>query len=192
MGGFDYVISLIFVISIVIGIWRGFVKEALSIAAWIMAFWLGNAFCHEAGDFLNQYISIPTETFRIWAGFVLVFVATLLAFGLFSAIVSKLLLHGPVKTLDRFLGIGFGALRAAAIVVFLMLLARGFGLDQSEWWTKSQFIPHFVPTMEWVHDLLPEGLQRDEGLDASPVEETVGELIKQQLPDELVQPAETE
>ena len=190
MSGFDLVIALIVVISVVVGIWRGFIKEAFSIASWVLAFWLGNAFCHEAGEFLASYISIPTETFRVWAGFVLVFIATLLAFGLLSVILSKLLLHGPIKTLDRVLGVGFGALRAAAIVVALLLVFRGFGLDQSAWWANSQFIPKFIPAADWVEDLLPQSLQRDETNSPSIESDVLKGVIEQNLPPELTEPAQ--
>ena len=124
MGGFDWIIALVFVVSVVVGMWRGFVKEALSLASWIMAFWLAIAFCHEAGDLLGQYVNIPTETFRVWAGFALVFVSTLFAFAMLSMFLTKVFLHGPVKSLDRILGIGFGGLRAAAVIVLLMWVVR--------------------------------------------------------------------
>ena len=69
MSGFDWIIAAIFLISILVGILRGFVKEILSLTSWILAFWLGNRFCHEAGEFLSGFINIPAEAFRIGAGF---------------------------------------------------------------------------------------------------------------------------
>lgn len=189
MGGFDLVILLIVVISIVVGVWRGFVKEALSIASWIMAFWLGNAFRHEAGEFLMGYINIPTETFRIWAGFSLVFIATLFAFGILSWVITKLVLHGPIKTQDRALGFAFGVLRGGVIVVVILLVVRGFGMDQSAWWQNSALIPQFLPLADWAEaNILPASLQRDDVVDPNLGNELLKGVIEQNLPAELTEP----
>ena len=191
MSGFDLVIIVIFVISVVVAFWRGFVKEAFSIGSWIVAFWLGNAFCNEAGEFIGQYINIPTETFRIWIGFAAVFVLTLMAAGLLNMVVSKLFLHGPIKTLDRFLGVVFGGVRAAAIVIVIMLVARGFGLDQSAWWQNSTYLPKFLPAADFIHDeIMPESLKRDSIEENSIQQQVIDGVIKPQLPTEVTEPAE--
>jgi len=64
MSGFDWIIAAIFLVSILVGIMRGFIKESLSIISWIVAIWLAFTFCAHAGDFLNQYINIPNLKFR--------------------------------------------------------------------------------------------------------------------------------
>jgi len=186
MGGFDWIIALVFVISIVVGMWRGFVKEALSLASWIMAFWLAIAFCHEAGEFLSHYINIPTETFRVWAGFALVFVSTLFAFAMLSMFLTKVFLHGPVKSLDRILGIGFGGLRAAAVVVLLMWVVRAMGMDEGEWWNNSSLLSRFEPALEFFEQQLPESLQRDAGADPSAETELLKAVIKENLPEDVL------
>ena len=193
MSGFDLIIVAIFIISVIVAFWRGFIKEAFSIGSWILAFWFGNAFCHEAGELIGGYVNIPTETFRTWIGFTAVFIGTLMAFGLLSVAVTKLLLHGPIKTLDRFLGLAFGALRAAAIVVAIMLVARGFGLDQSAWWQNSNYLPKFLPVADFIHDeILPASLQRDTTDDNQLQQQVIDGVIKQQLPEEITEPAEGE
>ncbi|MEO0369224.1 MAG: CvpA family protein, partial [Pseudomonadota bacterium] len=190
MSGFDWVIALIFVVSVIVGIWRGFIKEALSLSSWILAFWFGNAFCREAGDFLAQYVNIPTETFRIWAGFTLVFLLTLFIFAILTFIVTKLFLHGPVKSLDRILGIGFGGLRAVAIVVLILWGVRGFGMNESAWWANSQYIPHFIPVVDYVESLMPESFQRDEAKEEESLQSQVLKgVIEQNLPPEITEPA---
>ncbi len=186
MGGFDWIIALVFVVSVVVGMWRGFVKEALSLASWIMAFWLAIAFCHEAGDLLGQYVNIPTETFRVWAGFALVFVSTLFAFAMLSMFLTKVFLHGPVKSLDRILGIGFGGLRAAAVVVLLMWVVRAMGMDEGDWWNNSSFLPRFEPALDFFEQQLPESLQRDAGADPLAETELLKGVIKENLPADVL------
>lgn len=159
MGGFDWIVAAIFLISILVGIFRGFVKEALSLTSWVVSIWLAFTFCAEAGEFINQYIHIPTPRFREWAGFALVFIASLFIFALLSYAVTKLFVRGPIKGVDRVLGLGFGAIRAAAIVVALLVVARGFGMETSDWWQNSKHLNKFEPFMDYVEGLFPEKWQ---------------------------------
>lgn len=159
MSGFDLVIAVVFLVSILVGVIRGFVKEALSIASWILAIWLGLTYCSEAGEFIGRYVSIPAQGFRTGAGFALVFIGTLFLFSLISFIISKLLVNGPIKGTDRVLGIGFGAARAAAILVAVILVARGMGMENSEWWQNSRYLAYLEPAADYVELHLPEQLQ---------------------------------
>ena len=159
MSGFDWIIAAIFLISIVVGILRGFIKEILSLTSWVLAFWLGNRFCHEAGEFLANYIDIPADAFRVAAGFALVFIGTLFLFAIISYVISKVFMHGAIKGTDRVLGIVSGALRAGAIVIAIILAARGLGMENSQWWAKSQLLPHFMPAANYIEPLLPKTLQ---------------------------------
>ena len=161
MSGFDWIIAAVFLVSILVGIMRGFIKEALSIVSWVVAVWLAISFCVEAGDFIGQYIEIPNLKFREWAGFALVFIVTLFLFALLSYAIIKLLVHGPIKGTDRVLGIGFGAVRAAAIIVAVLIVTRGFGMENSDWWKNSNHLSKFLPVADYVENLLPKDLQRD-------------------------------
>jgi len=160
MGGFDWVIAAIFLVSVLVGVFRGFIKEALSLTSWVVSVWLAFTFCAEAGEFISQTIyHIPTPKFREWAGFALVFIGSLFLFAVASFAITKLFVRGPIKGVDRVLGIGFGAIRAAAIVVALLVVARGFGMETSDWWKSSQFLPKFQPFMNYVEGLFPETWQ---------------------------------
>lgn len=181
MSGFDWIIAVIFLLSIIVGIMRGFIREALSIASWILAFWLANTFCVQAGDTIGQYIDIPAQAFRTSVGFASIFIGTLLLFSIISFVISKLIVRGAVKGTDRVLGILFGVARAIAIVVVIMLVARGMGMENNDWWQKSNYLGYFESTADYVEQLLPEQLQSkvDEAaeiLDADKID-AIGTLI---------------
>ncbi|RBP50973.1 CvpA family protein [Arenicella xantha] len=156
MGGFDWIIAAIFLVSIIVGLMRGFAKEALSIASWMVSIWLAFTFCTEAGEFINQYIRIPNPSFRDWAGFALIFIGGLIIFALISYAIVKLLIRGPIKGVDRILGLGFGAIRAAAIMVAVVIVGRGAALEEREWWKNSSQIGYFESMADSVEHLLPE------------------------------------
>lgn len=161
MAGFDWVIAAVILVSIIISVFRGFIKEALSLISWLLAIWLGITFCVDVGDLIHQYIEIPTPKFREWAGFAAIFIGTLFLFSLLSYLVSKFLVKGPVKGVDRALGVGFGFLRGVAVVVALLMVVRALGMENSQWWQNSKHITHFEPIMNVVEKMLPNSLQRD-------------------------------
>lgn len=159
MGVFDLILAVIFLISILVGVMRGFIREALSIASWILAIWLGITFCDPAGEFIARYFSIPADGFRSAAGFALVFIGTLFGFSIISYVISKLLVKGAIKGTDRILGIGFGVLRAGAIVIAVFLVGRGMGMENSDWWQNSKYLGYFEPMANYVETMLPSNLQ---------------------------------
>jgi len=188
MAGFDWIIAAILLLSIIISIFRGFVKEALSLISWILAIWLGIAFCVQAGELIHQYIQIPTPKLREWTGFAAVFIATLFAFSLLSYFVTKFLVRGPIKGVDRVLGVGFGFLRGVAIVVALLMVVRAFGFENAEWWQNSKHISKFEPIMDLVEEMLPESLKREEVEEGS-LESEVQQKIIENIIDSVPPPS---
>ena len=178
MTGFDWVIIIILVISTVLGVIRGFVREALSILSWIVALWLASTFCAQAGEYITQFVAIPAPAFRVAAGFAAIFVITLFVFSLVSYLLTKLLVRDGVKGTDRVLGLGFGFLRAVAIVALLMVAIKGLGLNNSDWWNKSQLISHFQPVAGYLESVLPEEWRSDVSSESSIVPDSE-EVLKQ-------------
>ena len=179
MMGFDWVILAVFIVSTLVGMMRGFVKEALSITSWIVSIWLAITYSSAAGDFIASYVSIPASIFRTTAGFVLIFVGTLFVFSLANYLISKVLVRGPIKSTDRVLGLGFGALRAAAVVVLILIIARGMGMESSDWWQNSKYLSYFEPTANYVESLLPSQMQSDD----QNIEQTTEQAVQQNSAD---------
>ena len=180
MGGFDWIIAAVLLVSVLVGVMRGFLKEALSLISWIMAVWLATTFSVEAGELVNQFIHIPNPKFRMTAGFALIFIGTLFAFAVISYLLIKIFLRGPIKGVDRVLGIGFGALRGAAIVVAVLIVARAAGFEDSEWWQNSAHIAKFEPFMEYAESLMPEDWRTELESEQTLQERAVDEVIKAQ------------
>jgi len=176
MTGIDLVIAIVLAVSVVIGFMRGFIREALSIVSWIMAIWLALTFCTQAGDFIGQYFSIPAEGFRTAAGFAIVFIGTLFLFSIVSYLITKLLVKDAIKGTDRVLGIGFGVLRAGAIVVAVILVLRGMGMENSDWWQSSVSIGYLEPVANYVEEFLPEQLQSSVNEQESSVDSEINDL----------------
>ena len=149
----DIVIIAFFVISILIGIYRGFVKETLSVASWALAAFMAFKFGEQASVYIKPYIT--QEPLDLAIAYVAVFLVSLIVFAVISHIISQIFASSGMTGIDRSIGSIFGALRAAVILVVLILVGRFMAMDNQSWWLDSQIIPYFEPLVEWFKSFLP-------------------------------------
>jgi len=169
----DIGIIIIGVISLLVGLMRGFVREVLSVITWVAAIWLGLNYYSMVGEYFKG--TINQELFRNVAGFAAIFFAVLIVCSLISYLVNKLVTKTGIKGTDRVLGSVFGIFRALLIIVLLLLIGRSVNLQENNAWKNSQLVSHFEPIVEIVNDLLPSGLKVDG------VNEIAGKLVESQL-----------
>ncbi len=149
----DYLIILIIVLSSVISIVRGFVKEVLSLLSWGIAFWVALMFYPHAATLLEPYIS--TESIRLFTAFFSLFLVTLILGALVNHLISQLVEKTGLTGTDKALGVLFGLLRGVAIVVLLVLLAGTTPMPRDAWWQNSFLLEHFVSLAVQVQAHLP-------------------------------------
>ncbi len=151
----DYILLGLFGVSVAVGFFRGFVREAFSLALWgvaIYAAWrLG-----EAPDELLGAIESPM--LRLWAGRAGVFLLVLVAGGLVGFLIGQLVDKTGLTGTDRVLGMAFGAARGALVVGIAVMVFQFLELDRESWWSESLLIPYGVRVAEVIRDLLGTGL----------------------------------
>jgi membrane protein required for colicin V production len=149
------IIGLVFV-SLIIGLVRGFIKEAFSLVTWILGIWVGLSFSREFSGFLEQSISYPSA--RIAAAFAILFVMTLVLGGLISFLLGVLVNKTGLTGTDRFAGMIFGIVRGMVVVSILVMLAGLTPLPEDSWWKESKLIPPFQSLAVWLRDHVPSGM----------------------------------
>jgi membrane protein required for colicin V production len=145
----DWAIVGIFSLSCLIGLIRGFVREALSLIIWVAAVLVAKIFGGQLEVLLVNQIETPSV--RLMTAYAVLFIATLLLGAMVSYLIGALVRATGLSGTDRLLGMVFGAARAFIIVMALLILLPGFiPLKDDEWWQQSQLIPHFLTCEEWV------------------------------------------
>jgi len=152
----DYAIIIILTLSALISVLRGFVKEALSLAAWVLAFWVAFTFHQNLATVFADYISTPS--LRLISAFALLFVVTLIIAALVNNLVSQIVKKTGLTGTDRMLGVIFGIARGTVIVAILVLMAGLTQLPADPWWHDSIFIKHFQEVAIWLKGFLPEDI----------------------------------
>lgn len=150
----DIFIMTLIILSAVISLVRGFIKEAVSLIIWAVAVLLALRFAAPLGDtFLT---SIQGHGARYAIAFAAIMLISLFVGMIINASISALVKHTGVSAIDRFLGILFGLARGYLVVTVLILLATFTEIPKSNWWQQSTLIPRFKPAVMWLHRMLPE------------------------------------
>ena len=148
----DYVIIGIIGLSALISLIRGFMREALSLAAWVLAFWVAWSFFRELAVQLDWF-TVPSV--RLGAAFALLFIATLMLGALVNFLMGQLVDKTGLSGTDRLIGMFFGAARGAVLVSILVLLAGLTPFPNDPWWKEAQLIGYFQELAVWLKELLP-------------------------------------
>lgn len=155
----DFIILGIVALSALISVMRGFVKEAVSLATWILAFWVSATFGGKLATLLPEALSNPQ--LRVAVSFVALFLATLLVGGLANFLLSAFVTRSGLSGTDRALGVVFGVLRGVVVVAVLVLLAGLTTMTGEAMWTDSLLVDYFQIVAVWIRDYLPEDVARN-------------------------------
>ena len=149
----DVVILALIALSAILSLFRGFVKEAVALATWLVALWVAMAFHEDLAAILSQWISTPSAQ-KITA-FAVLFICVLLLGAIINFLASKLVDKTGLTGTDRLLGIVFGVARGGVIVAILVLLAGLTPFPQDPWWQDSQLLGYFQELAMWMRSYLP-------------------------------------
>jgi len=152
----DYAIIGLVFISSIIGLVRGFIREAFSLVLWVVAIWVGLTFSRDFSSFLDGIISYPSA--RIATAFAVLFVITLILGAIISFLLGELVKRTGLTGSDRFAGMIFGIARGFVVVAIIIMLAGLTPLPEDSWWKESALIPPFQSLAIWLNDLIPSGL----------------------------------
>lgn len=153
----DIVIIVATLASVVVGWFRGLVKEAISIAALLIAIWAAMRLGPAAGGWLGG--TIDSTELQLWAGRFLIFVIVLAAGAVAGWAISKIVHMSGLSGFDRGLGGFFGLMRAVLFVGVFILTGRYAGFDAELWWLESDIIPYGEYVADWIIEMAPRGME---------------------------------
>jgi membrane protein required for colicin V production len=132
----DWILLAVLGLSLLLGLWRGIVQEVLSLAGWVAAFYVSQIYAPMAAAWLPMEGS--SQMLRYAAGFVVVFIAVLVATVLVSWVIKKLISAVGLGPLDRLLGSLFGLMRGVVILLAVTVLVGMTPMRETEGWREAQ------------------------------------------------------
>ena len=152
----DYFILVVLGFSILISIIRGFIREALSLATWIVAIWVAFNFMDGLRVILADYIHTPSIQYG--TAFFILFICMLIAGNIVGYLSGKMIEATGLSNADRLMGSFFGLGRGVLLVSVMLLLASFTPVIKDPWWRNSVLIPQFASIQLWLKDLLPDSI----------------------------------
>jgi len=152
----DIALLAIVGLSTLVGLWRGFVVEVMSLAVWIAAFWLAFSYGDAAALLFEGLVEAPSA--RLLLGYALLFTLALAVGGLATWLMGKLVKSTGLSGTDRLLGLVFGLVRGYALGAVAVLLAGFTALPGDLWWEQSRVIPTFQRGAQWMRLHLPKSV----------------------------------
>lgn len=158
MNGADLLILGVLVISMVLGLIRGFVREAIAVLAWLGGLWLAWRYAPLVEPFLGGAVGEPPVS--TWTARALIVLAVLVVGWLIAGILSHLLRHSGLSLLvDRLLGATFGLLRGAVVVAVFVLLGQFVEMTEVAWWQQSKLLPYATELAGWIQTFAETGMK---------------------------------
>lgn len=159
----DFAIIGILIISTVVGLLRGFIKEAVSLVALVIAVWASLRFAPFGKAAIGSVIGFgPIEqspAAQMWLGRALVFFGILILGGLIGWLISYVINKSGLTGTDRVLGMGFGFARGAILLGVVALAADYLGFAEDPWWQKGRLVPHAERMGSVVKLMAPKALE---------------------------------
>lgn len=156
MAALDWIFVAVLLASMLMGAWRGLIYEVLSLAGWVVAFFVAQWFAADAAARLP--LDGAQEAVRYAAGFILVFVVALFACGFLAWLGKKLVEAVGLRPVDRTLGAAFGVLRGLLVLLVLVVMAGLTPLHQADWWQESRGAALLSDVLQAVKPALPQEL----------------------------------
>ncbi|STX29082.1 colicin V [Legionella beliardensis] len=161
----DLAIIGIISLSVITGLFRGFVKELVALCVWIVAIWVAFHYSYVVDPWLQSYIQNQT------ARTIITFVAVLLAIIILGAIVNLLLSlflkRSGLSGTDRLLGMAFGFVRGVFIVSLIMVVIKMTSLPYQQYIAQSQLYAQFDPMVNWLSGLMPGLINQVKSIDST-------------------------
>lgn len=150
----DLGIIVLIVLSAIIGLIRGFVREALSLVTWVAAFGFAMLYVKPLSSQLP--FAVQSEVVRMGIAFAIIFFGVLVIGAIINHLLSTAVASIGLGGVDHLLGGAFGVLRGGLIITLLVLLMGLTAYPKQTWWKDSALMPWFEHTAGLVKEMIPQ------------------------------------
>lgn len=155
----DGIVVVVVLVSALLAMYRGFLREVLSIASWVAALAVAAQFHKQALPTVKAYIA--NDQVALGVTLVGLFVITLLVVSWITMKISDFVLDSAFGALDRTFGFLFGAARGLLLLVVAIQFFNGFVPvpQQPKWVAAAKSKPILDSLGEKLVALLPENAE---------------------------------
>lgn len=158
MNGADYLIIGVLAFSALLGLLRGFLREAIGVIAWLGGLWLAWRYAPVIEPLLGGALEDPPVS--TWTARAIIVIAVLMLGWLIAGVLSYVLRDSSLSIMvDRLLGFLFGLVRGAVVIAAVVMLAQFVQLNDMPWWKKSKLLPFTSEYSGWIQSFAETGMK---------------------------------
>jgi membrane protein required for colicin V production len=148
----DYWIIAIVLLSAIIGLLRGFLREVVAVVTWLLALFIAWHF----GALLAPHLGglLTDGQVRPWAARAILFLLVLFIGSMAGVFIGHFVRLSMFSGMDRLLGFAFGLARAAVVLGVLVIICQLLRLDGESWWRESVLVPYAERVAEGLRTLV--------------------------------------
>ena len=155
----DVIAIAIILVSAVLAMVRGFVREVLSIASWLIAAVAAYYLYVPLRDVIQPYVD--NETLATIIAVAVVFIVILVVVTYITMKIADLVVDSRIGSLDRIFGFLFGAARGLLVVVVAFSAFVWLVENQPDWVTNAETYSVLSNLSEQLATVLPDDIEAD-------------------------------
>lgn len=154
----DITITAVVILSMITGLFRGFVKECVALCVWVLAFWVAFHYSTALDPWIAPHVA--DKSARTMIEFLIILFLSLILGGVINAFIGFFMRRSGLSGTDRLFGMGFGLARGVFIVAILMLGVQMTGMPVAEYSKDSMLYAKMEPLVHWLSGYVPELIKK--------------------------------
>ncbi|WP_022664536.1 CvpA family protein [Desulfospira joergensenii] len=159
MNGFDVLVLVILAVCLVLGSFKGLIREVSGIIGVIAAFYGANTYFNHLTPYLEDFIQAPWV--RNLVCFFVLFCVILTLVGLLAALIRKFLHLVFLGWVDRSFGFVFGAAKGILIVSVIFIMFTVFIPGSGSYLAGSRTAPYLAKVSNAMIVFVSKGMKSD-------------------------------
>lgn len=153
LNAIDFIILIVILISTLIGLYRGVIREIYSLIVWSIAFWL-SIFHNSMLATRLEFIEAPSMKHLVAAG--IIFLTIIIIGAIISLIMGRVLKLGALSGVDRIFGMVFGVIRGVIITTVCVWAVKFTPVAEFESWHSSTLVSPTNNVIKLIEDKVPK------------------------------------
>ncbi len=151
---YDIIFLSVIIVSAILALIKGAIAELLSLSTWFIAF----AVMHRYGSLIDSHIpsSISNQLIRSGIIFIIAFIIIAIVVAIIKKLCTNIISSIGLGSLNRLLGLIFGAVRGILICAILVIIIEMLNFDSEHVYQKSRLYPVISPVVDWIAQAIPK------------------------------------
>jgi|GEM_PF-3553009 membrane protein required for colicin V production len=148
MNRLDWLLMSYLILAMLLGFWRGLVKEVFILLTWLISIGIALIFMPKFSHLLTHLITFPSVRFIV--ALLTLFLISMILFGWFGDLVVQSMRLNRLSLAEHFLGMILGGIRGLVSLAFIIILGSMTQLIEISDWKQSLFIHHIGQAAQFL------------------------------------------